>query len=154
MPSSYRGEIFLYRTQILPIGPRWSRKNFSPVGGFLVLAGSDIHFDMQCAHPFLSFTPRRRPLLFRCCQFLLAQAFVFFPSLLPPFLPSLLPSSIVVAAAAVGSAKSLSQIQRMKNGWEARTRRPSCAHARFLSTCSAHVASVSALHSGSCDHAA
>ena len=48
VPSSYRGEIFLYRTQILPIGPRWSRKNFSPVGGFLVLARSDIHFDMQC----------------------------------------------------------------------------------------------------------
>ena len=48
VPSSYRGEIFLYRTQILPIGPRWSRKNFSFVKVFWDMARSDIHFDMQC----------------------------------------------------------------------------------------------------------
>ena len=31
VPSLYRGENFLYRTQILPKGPQWSRKNFSSV---------------------------------------------------------------------------------------------------------------------------
>ena len=50
VPSSYRGKIFLYRTQILPKGPRWSRKNFSFGRVFLVLARSDPVFDMQCGH--------------------------------------------------------------------------------------------------------
>ena len=48
VPSSYRGQIFLYRAQILPYDPRICRKNFSPVRGFLVLARSDPIFDMQC----------------------------------------------------------------------------------------------------------
>ena len=89
------------------------------------------------APPFLSFTPplpllpRRAPLPFRCCQFLLARSlartsFVFFsppppPSSLRSIHPSCLPSSLrrAVAAPSVRRRKRRKKeprVQRMKNG--------------------------------------
>ena len=54
MPYRYDGEIFLYRTQKVPWGSRLTSKKFSSVWVFWYMAGSDIHFDMQCE----GFSPR------------------------------------------------------------------------------------------------
>ena len=96
------------------------------------------------APPFLSFTPplpllpRRAPLPFRCCQFLLARSHelcLFLPaapSLLPPLHPSLLPSFLPSSSCcrAVGSSSQEAQKRTASSKdeeWKARTRRPSCA---------------------------
>ena len=49
VPYRYDGEIFLYRTQMVPRGSRLTSKKFSSVRFFWYMARSDIHFDMQCA---------------------------------------------------------------------------------------------------------
>ena len=95
------------------------------------------------APPFLSFTPplpRRAPLPFRCCQFLLARSHelcLFLPAVaappppssapsippafLPPFVELLPRRRFAVARGAKSTASSKDE------EWKARTRRPSCA---------------------------
>ena len=46
--DKYDGEIFLYRTQMVPWGSWLASKKFISVRFFCLLAGSDIHFDTQC----------------------------------------------------------------------------------------------------------